>query len=241
MARQRYERASTLATQAFRVQVVGAALAALTSTIFSGAEVRARTLAISSETSLVGAGAGAPAASQGSDIASTVTVDFASAIRGSEWKLRLQDGDEEVAVRIPPGAGDGDKVRVRGKGAGGMMGGPRGDLVLTIKVKAHPYFERKGLDLHLDLPITIGEAYKGARVRVPTPDGSVTMTVPKCSQSGQVARLKARGVRRGNQTGNLYVRFMVHLPESESTAVKRAVETLDKAMSEKDVRGDIQL
>ncbi len=176
--------------------------------------------------------------SKGSDIASEVNVDFVSAIRGSELRLRMQDGGEEVKVRVPPGAGDGDRVRVAGHGAPGDYGGPPGDLILTIRVGAHPYFERAGLDLYLNLPITVAEAYKGAKVRVPTPEGSVTLTVPKHAQSGQVARLKGKGVKRQSQQGDLYVRFDVKLPTKESAAVEKAVEVLAGAM-DGDVREGI--
>jgi curved DNA-binding protein len=176
---------------------------------------------------------------KGPDLQSEVTVDFASAIRGAELRLRVQDGGDEVKVRIPPGAGDGDRVRVPGHGAPGAMGGEPGDLVLTIRVAPHPYFERDGLDLYLDLPISPGEAYAGGKVRVPTVDGSVNLTVPKHAQSGQVARLKAKGVKRQNQQGDLYVRFQIRLPAAESSAIEKALETLDAAMPE-DLREGIQ-
>jgi curved DNA-binding protein len=167
-----------------------------------------------------------------------VAIDFVSAIRGAELRLRLQDGGDEVTVRVPPGAGEGDKVRVAGHGAPSMMGGPPGDLVITVHVNPHPYFERDGLDLYLNLPITIGEAHRGAKVRVPTPDGPVTLSVPKHAQSGQEARLKGKGVKRGNKQGDLYVRFLVKLPAQDSPAIEAAVSTLENAMTG-DVRGGI--
>ncbi|HEX3774262.1 MAG TPA: J domain-containing protein [Polyangiaceae bacterium] len=175
---------------------------------------------------------------KGSDIASEVSVDFISALRGVELKLRLQDGGDEVTVRIPPGAGDGDKVRIAGHGAPGPFGGPPGDLLLSIRVSKHPYFERSGLDLYLDLPITIGEAYRGAKVRVPTPDGPITLTVPKHAQSGQIARLKGRGVKRKSDTGDLYIRFQIKLPATTSAELDEAVNTLESAMAG-DVRADV--
>jgi len=185
-----------------------------------------------------GAGRGRRAGARGADLASEVAIDFASSLRGAELKLRLQDGGDEVTVRVPAGAGDGDKVRVAGQGAPGALGGPPGDLVLTIRVKPHPFFERSGLDLYLDLPITVGEAYRGAKVRVPTPEGPVTLTVPKHAQSGQVARLKGKGVRRQGQTGDLFVRFQIKLPVATSPEIEAAVETLEAAMTG-DVRAGI--
>lgn len=179
-------------------------------------------------------------AMKGSDVMSEVTVDFLSAIRGAELRLRVQDGGEEVTVRIPAGAGEGDKVRVPGHGAPGAFGGPPGDLILLIHVQPHPSFERNGLDLHLDLPITVGEAYRGAKVRVPTPGGDVNLTVPRHAQSGQVVRLKGKGVKRGSQTGDLYVRFLVQLPDTDSPEVESAVEALEGATSG-DVRAAIRV
>jgi len=181
---------------------------------------------------------GANAGMKGSDIASEVSVDFISALRGAELKLRLQDGGEEITVRVPPGAGDGDKVRIAGHGAPGAYGGSPGDLILNIRVGKHPHFERSGLDLYLDLPITVGEAYRGAKVRVPTPDGAITLTVPKHAQSGQVARLKGRGVKRKAEQGDLYIRFQIKLPVSESNEVEAAIDSLEGAMTG-DVRADV--
>jgi curved DNA-binding protein len=175
---------------------------------------------------------------KGSDIASEVSVDFISALRGAELKLRLQDGGDEITVRVPPGAGDGDKVRIAGQGAPGSYGGPPGDLLLSIRVTKHPHFERSGLDLYLDLPITVGEAYRGAKVRVPTPDGPITLTVPKHAQSGQIARLKGRGVKRKTETGDLYIRFQIKLPATDSEEIEQAVKTLESAMAG-DVRADV--
>ncbi len=186
-----------------------------------------------------GRSAGRRTAMKGSDVLSEVTVDFASAIAGAELKLRVQDGSEEVTVRVPPGAGDGDKVRVPGHGQPGMFGGPPGDLVLVIRVKPHPHFERDGLDLYLDLPVTVREAYSGAKVRVPTPIGDVTLTVPKHAQSGQVVRLKRRGVKRQTDTGDLYVRFLVKLPDVDSDEVEKAIDTLEEATTS-DVRAGIR-
>ena len=175
---------------------------------------------------------------KGADIASEVGVDFATAIRGTTVKVRLHDGANEVTVRIPPGAADGDKVRVAGQGAPGLGGGVAGDLIIAIRVDKHPYFERDGLDLYLDLPITLGEAYRGAKVKVPTPTGDVTLKVPKHAQSGQVVRLKGRGVERKGQQGDLFVRFLVRLPESESKALDEAVSAFEEATTE-DVRAGI--
>jgi curved DNA-binding protein len=184
-----------------------------------------------------GGGARRRPSGRGADLQSEVVIDLASALRGAELKLRLQDGGDEITVRVPPGAGDGDKVRVAGQGAPGN-GGAAGDLLITIRVKPHPFFERSGLDLYLDLPITVGEAHRGGKVRVPTPEGPVTLTVPKHAQSGQVARLKGKGVRRKAESGDLFVRFQIKLPAATSPAIDEAVDTLEQAMKD-DVRAGI--
>jgi DnaJ-class molecular chaperone len=175
---------------------------------------------------------------KGSDIGSEITVDFRDALLGSELKLTLQDGGEPVTVRIPPGADNGDRLRVPGHGAPGPFGGANGDLVLAICVRPHPNFERRGLDLYLDLPITVAEAYRGAKVRIPTPKGDVTLTVPKHAQSGQRLRLKGKGVERKKEVGDLYVRFLVRLPDSDSQDVEHAIDELERHMSD-DVRAEL--
>jgi DnaJ-class molecular chaperone len=186
-----------------------------------------------------GRAGGAGAQMKGSDVASEVTIDFISAIKGAELRLRLQDGGEEVKVRVPAGAGDGDKVRIPGHGQPGPFGGPPGDLILNIRVQQHPFFERSGLDLYLDLPITLGEAYHGSKVRVPTPDGPVTLSVPKQAQSGQVARLKGRGVKRKTEQGDLFVRFLVRYPESGEPEVEKAIDQLSRSVDGNDLREKI--
>ncbi len=174
-------------------------------------------------------------AMRGSDLASDVEVSFVEAVTGAT--RRLTQGGEEVSVRIPAGAQDGDKVRVKGHGAPGAGGGPAGDLVLRIRVAPHPHFERDGLDLQLELPISVAEAFHGAKVRVPTPHGDVTLTVPEGAQSGQRARLKGRGVKRKDKVGDLYVRFSVQLPKERTPEVEQAIATLAAATGE--VRGGL--
>lgn len=178
---------------------------------------------------------------KGSDIIGQVRVDFLAAIEGASVKVRIQDGADEVTVRIPPGAGTGDKVRVAGHGAPGAGGGPAGDLLLSIEIAPHPFFKREGLDLSLDLPISVAEAYQGAKVKVPTPSGEVTLTVPKNAQSGQLVRLKGKGVKRQAKQGDLFVRFLIQLPTEHSKAVEDAVQVLVDASDGATLRENIRL
>ena len=162
---------------------------------------------------------------RGQDMESVVTVDFVSAVKGTQ--LQHQRGDAAVTVRVPPGANEGSRLRIPGQGSPGAGGGPAGDLLLTIHVTPHPHFEREGDDLHLEVPITIGEAYRGEKIRIPTPDGEVTLKVPAHTQSGKVTRLRGKGVtRKGKEPGDLYVKFIVHVPTVDDPEVAKAVDVL---------------
>lgn len=174
---------------------------------------------------------------KGQDVETSVTIDFVSAVKGT--MLELQRGGETVQVRIPAGANEGARLRIAGQGGEGMGGGPAGDLLLTVHVTPHPYFERKGDDLYLDVPVTIGEAYRGEKVKIPTPDGEVTLKVPARTQSGHVTRLRGKGVtRKGKEPGDLYVKFIVHVPTVEDPEVAKAIEVLARTVE--NPRGDLK-
>jgi curved DNA-binding protein len=177
----------------------------------------------------------------GPDYQSSVTIDFASAVRGATLELRPHGSDSPVTVRIPAGAAEGSRVRIPGHGGPSPNGGPAGDLLLDIHVTPHPWFRREGDDLHLDVPITVAEAYRGAKVKVPTITGSVTLKVPALTQSGHVVRLGGKGVaRKGQPAGDLYVHFMVHVPSDASPEVAALIDKLASHQTE-DPRKDIEL
>lgn len=179
---------------------------------------------------------------KGQDLQSEVTVDFASAVRGTTIELRPSTGDgTPVTVRIPAGADEGSRVRIAGQGGPSPNGGPPGDLLLNIHVQAHKSFRREGVDLHLDVPITVAEAYKGAKVKVPTIDGSVSLKVPPKSQSGSVVRLRGKGVaKRGQEPGDLYVHFQVQIPTGDDPKLVALVDQLAEFQTE-DLRADLAL
>jgi len=177
----------------------------------------------------------------GPDYQSSVTIDFASAVRGATLELRPKGTDAPVTVRIPAGAAEGSRVRIPGHGGPSPNGGPTGDLLLDIHVTPHASFRRDGDDLHLDVPITVAEGYRGAKVKVPIITGSVTLKVPEHTQSGHVVRLAGKGVaRKGQAPGDLYVHFMVHLPTSTSPDVAALIAKLAAYQTE-DPRKDIEL
>ncbi|HEY4121097.1 MAG TPA: J domain-containing protein [Byssovorax sp.] len=175
------------------------------------------------------AGRGVPRATKGQDVESEVTIDFVSAVRGAT--LSLQRDSDQVSVRVPPGATEGSRIRIAGQGTPGFGGGPPGDLLLTIHVEAHPFFKREGDDLYLDVPITLAEAYRGEKIRVPTPEGEVNLKVPARTQTGALTRLRGKGVgRKGKEPGDLYVRFLVHVPTEDSPKVAAAIDALADAV-----------
>ena len=150
---------------------------------------------------------------RGADLHYTLTVDFLTAVNGAKQRLNLAP-DRSLDVTIPPGVRDGQILRLQGQGEPGLNGGPPGDALIEIHVAPHPFFRREGDDIHLDLPVTLGEAVLGGKVTVPTPTGSVSMTIPPNSNSGRVMRLKGRGVARPDGSrGDEYVTLRVMLPE----------------------------
>lgn len=179
---------------------------------------------------------------KGPDLESEITIDFASALRGTMLELRPQGlGGTPVTVRIPAGADEGSRVRIAGQGAPSPSGGARGDLVLTIHVTPHPHFRRDGDDLHLDLPITVSEAFHGAKVKVPTVDGAVSLKVPEKTQSGQTVRLRGKGVaRKGRAAGDLYVHFLIQIPTEGGGELSRLVDEMGK-LQQGDPREHIRL
>ena len=145
---------------------------------------------------------------------------FATAVLGGEaaLTLRRQNGElETIRVKIPAGIDDGKKIRLRGQGEPGMGDAPAGDILLTIHVSPHPYFRRSGNRLDVRVPITLAEAALGAKIDVPTPHGTIALTVPPNTSSGKRLRIKGHGVRPANQPpGDLFAEVQIVLPENLS-------------------------
>ena len=152
---------------------------------------------------------------KGADIQLQTTVTLQEAANGGLRRVIAGDG-RELEVRIPAGVTDGQQIRLRGQGAPGERSGPAGDALIEIAIAPHPYFERDGRDLRMDLPISLKEAIEGAKVQAPTLTGPVSVTVPPHSNSGRVLRLKGKGLPApgGDSPGDLYARLIVTLPET---------------------------
>jgi molecular chaperone DnaJ len=129
--------------------------------------------------------------------------------------------DRVITVRVPVGIGDGQSIRLAGRGAPGERGGPAGDLLVKVAVRSHPLFARDGDNLTLRLPVAFPEAAMGAKVKVPTLDGPVTLKIPEATPTGRVLRVKGRGVPG---KGDLLVTIDVEVPQGLSTEAREALE-----------------
>ena len=150
---------------------------------------------------------------RGQEVRYHLELSFLDAVNGGKQSIVLPDGTA-LDVSIPPGTRDGQILRLKGKGRPAVGEGPPGDALIEISVLPHPYFTRKDDDIYLDLPISLKEAVLGAKLKVPTPSGAVTVAVPKWSSTGRVLRLKGRGVSRSDGSkGDQYVKLMLMLPQ----------------------------
>ena len=177
----------------------------------------------------------APRERHGVDVEADLELDFLDAARGGERRVNIArptaDGgirQESVTVRIPPGVADGGRIRLRGKGGEAPGGGRPGDLYARIRVRPHRFFRREGRDLHLDLPVTVAEATRGARVEVPTLDGRVTLTIPPGTDGGTKLRLRGKGVPSpsGAAPGDLYVTVQIRVPKDLPGSAASALDEL---------------
>jgi DnaJ-class molecular chaperone len=151
---------------------------------------------------------------KGADVAYRLKVPFIDAATLAPQRIRLADG-KTIDVKLPKGVEDGTKIRLAGKGEPGPAGA--GDAIVTISIAPHPFFRRDGNDIRLDLPVTLKEAVLGAKVKVPTPEGPVMMTIPKGSSSGRVFRLKGRGfTSRTGARGDELVSIEIQVPAGDA-------------------------
>ncbi len=162
---------------------------------------------------LFGRSTGGRFSMRGMDFRYTLEIDFLDAAKGLKKRIRLPEGDE-LDVSVPAGVDTGHILKLRGKGEPGVGGGPPGDALIELRIRPHPVFERQGDDILLELPITIYEAVLGAKVEVPTIDGRVTLSIPKGASSGQVLRLRGKGIKNAQTkaTGDQLVKLKIVMP-----------------------------
>ena len=151
---------------------------------------------------------------KGADITYRLKVPFVDAATRKPQRVTLAGG-KTVDLKLPNGVDSGTKIRLAGQGQPGPAG--NGDAIVTIEVAAHPFFTRDGKDIRLDLPISLKEAVLGAKVKVPTPEGPVMLTVPKGASSGKVLRLKGRGFAdKAGKRGDQLVTLVIDVPAGDA-------------------------
>lgn len=201
---------------------------------------------------LFGGGAGA-GASMGQDAEAETTIEFRDAILGTTLQLSVPRAAscpnckglgnvsgkictscrgsgvinqvETVRVKIPEGVRDGQRIKIRGKGGAGA-GGHSGDLYVLVRVKPHPFFERRGDDIHTEVPVTFVEALNGAEIDVPTIHGSVRAKIPPGTQGGQTFRLRGKGIKTKTTSGDHFYKVQITVPKQLSPEAQRLVEQL---------------
>ena len=149
---------------------------------------------------------------RGADLHYELPIDFLDAVNGASKTITLPQGGT-LNVTIPAGVEDGQTLRLRGKGAPSPGEGPPGDALVQIVVRPHRYFTREGDDILLDLPISVKEAALGAEVRTPTTTGSVMLKIPKRANTGDVLRLRGKGVKTRSGAGDERVKLKVMMPK----------------------------
>jgi DnaJ-class molecular chaperone len=150
---------------------------------------------------------------KGADVAYRLKVPFVDAATMKEQRVTL-NGGRTIDLKLPKGVEDGAKIRLAGQGQEGPGG--RGDAIVTIEITNHPFYAREGKNIRLTLPVTLKEAVLGAKVKVPTPEGPVMLTIPKGSSSGKVLRLKGRGfTAKDGSRGDQMIQLAVDLPAGD--------------------------
>jgi molecular chaperone DnaJ len=197
---------------------------------------------------------------RGDDVHVTIELEFADAARGATLRLSVprfspcptcgavgRAGGELCAacqgrgvrraidpldVEIPPGVDSGTQVRVNGAGSAGPFGGPRGDLVVSTRVREHPFFVRRGDGVHCEVPIGLWEALRGARIRVPTPMGEGLLVVAPGTPGGTVFRLRGQGLPRlaDGSPGDLYVTVRIEVPTGLDARTDELVRELERLL-----------
>ncbi|WP_435017602.1 DnaJ C-terminal domain-containing protein [Tundrisphaera sp. TA3] len=153
----------------------------------------------------------------------SIAIPFLTAVRGGETAIELDRGTggrESKVIKIPPGLESGSKIRLKGQGGDGI------DLIITVSVEPHPYFTRDGRNLSVEVPISAAEAILGARIEVPTLDGTKTMPIPPGTSSGQKLRLRGQGVpaSKSQPEGDLYIVPRVVVPKGIDEESRKLIE-----------------
>lgn len=172
-----------------------------------------------------GMGGGFHTSAPAPDTEAAIALTFSEAFHGVQKRLQLDD--ETINVRIPPGAKSGSRIRIKGKGRPSPFSQTRGDLYLTIELLPHPFFRFEGDDIVCEIPIRPDEAVLGSQIKVPTPDGSVTMSIPAGVRSGQSLRLRGKGWPKPKDgRGDQIVKLQIVSPKGISPIERELYEKI---------------
>jgi DnaJ-class molecular chaperone len=161
---------------------------------------------------------------KGADVAYRLKVSFIDAATLKEQRITLAGG-KSIDLKLPKGVEEGTKIRLTGQGQEGPGG--RGDAIVAIEIAAHPFYVRDGKNIRLNLPVTLKEAVQGAKIKVPTPEGPVMLTIPKGSSSGKLLRLKGRGfTAKDGSRGDQLIQLAIEVPPHDE-ALQQFVEGWD--------------
>jgi DnaJ-class molecular chaperone len=167
------------------------------------------------------AGAG-PGAASGRDVTGNVTITLLEAAKGASRRVQLPTG-KEIDVKIPPGLADGQTIRLKGQGMAGPGGA--GDALISVAIEPHPTFQRDGLNLRMEVPVTLYEAVLGGKVRVPTLEGAVELAIPPGTSSGRTFRIKGKGMPSRDGAGDLFASVRIVLPERGDADLEQLMKT----------------
>lgn len=163
---------------------------------------------------------GAGFRARGADVSYSLRVSFLDAAQGASKRITMPDG-KSLDVRIPQGTKDRQTLRLAGQGNPGFGGAPDGDAFIEVHIEPHAFFTRKDSNIHVEVPVTLKEAILGGKIDVPTIHGSVSMTIPKGSNTGTTLRLKDKGIKdRSGTPGHQYVTLRVVLPDGQDAALE---------------------
>ncbi|MBC24264.1 MAG: molecular chaperone DnaJ [Phycisphaerae bacterium] len=168
--------------------------------------------------------------SKGGNIDHEITIPFTTAVEGGTQSVRMRSADgelESIDVKIPKGISDGAKLRVKGKGGPGAFGGPAGDMIIKVRIAPHPWFRKEGLDLVIEIPVTITEATLGGSIKVPLLSGTANVRVPAGCSSGRRIRVKGQGITDSKgRTGDYIAIIRIEAPDRDDLD-KKDVDALE--------------
>jgi DnaJ-class molecular chaperone len=170
-----------------------------------------------------GGGRGFGGMQRGEDVRYRMEVDFLDAVNGGRRRVTMSDG-KSLDLAIPAGISSGQTLRLKGQGMPGLGGGLSGDALVEITVGEHPAFKREGDNIRMELRISLAEAVEGGKVPVNTPQGAVSLSVPAGSNSGDMLKLRGKGVQTRPNPGDLLVRLLIVLPRKDDSELRAFVK-----------------